>query len=218
MELCIKGSLQVYLQKEKDSLNMYDLLKMCLQCASGMGYLASRKIIHRDLSARNVLVAISGDKRIVKISDFGLARLTETQDYYRSADTTEVPVKWCSPEVLKFSKYTEASDVWSYGVTSWEIFEYGKPPWSQYSNKEVLEAVNLRNEKLAKPVSCPDLFYALLLKCWAKEPEDRPNFEKVFEQGQEIYNEIVPETEKDKYIVKPQPQVEEDNNGEPIYN
>ena len=54
------------------NLKLPQLIDMAAQIAAGMAYLESQNYIHRDLAARNVLV---GDNNIVKIADFGLARL-----------------------------------------------------------------------------------------------------------------------------------------------
>lgn len=56
-----------------------DLISWTFQIARGMGYLASRKVLHGDLAARNVLLA---DNNIVKICDFGLAKTMYKDDNY----------------------------------------------------------------------------------------------------------------------------------------
>lgn len=93
-----------------------DLLQWSMQIADGMAFLASKKIVHRDLAARNVLL---NDGKMVKISDFGLAKDVHKYlhgEYYKISKKS-LPFKWMAPESLaKKSKFSSASDVWSYGM------------------------------------------------------------------------------------------------------
>jgi len=71
--MCNPGALLQYLRRHKTRLlaNTDVLIEMCDQVCSAMEYLESKSFIHRDLAARNCLV---GDKNVVKVGDFGLAR------------------------------------------------------------------------------------------------------------------------------------------------
>lgn len=173
-EFLSKGSLFDLLrnEKEKEALKFPHLLKMMIQSASGMVYLADKKIIHRDLAARNVLVTKGDSGYIVKIADFGLSK--QSPNYYKKKET-EIPVKWSAVEVLKFGKYSTKSDVWSFGVLMWEILEYGATPYYTMTNKETIEAV-LRGERLDRPSNAPDDLWKLMFSCWDAEPSKRPDF------------------------------------------
>ena len=50
-----------------------------------------------------------------------------------------LPVRWMPPESVFFGLFTQASDVWSYAVTVWEVFSYGAQPWAEYSNSQVFK-------------------------------------------------------------------------------
>ena len=130
---------------------------MAIQVADGMAYLSTvpnPKIIHRDLAARNCMV---NDRVIVKIGDFGLARdLCYAQDYYRMNGKDWLPVRWMSPESLRDSVFSSASDVWAYGVVLWEMVTLGEQPYQGLNNEEVLNFVKNRRT-MEIPKNCPEL-------------------------------------------------------------
>ena len=67
------------------------------------------------------------DQETVKISDFGLARVA-TNDFYQMHSNSNIPVRWEAMECLTHRKYSHKSDVWSFGVTLWEMFAFGAIP------------------------------------------------------------------------------------------
>lgn len=91
MEYVRHGSLYMYLNSHSPLLKTERLLKYAKDIASGMQYLVSKKIVHRDLAARNVLVDTDG---CIKISDFGLARVADSQGYYVVQHQRDMPIKW----------------------------------------------------------------------------------------------------------------------------
>lgn len=125
MEFVQHGSLQSYLKINKESLHDKQLLKYALDIAKGMDYLGTKNIVHRDLAARNILVM---NENHVKISDFGLAQVMGTNDYYILKTNRDLPIKWYALESLRDGKFSVRSDVWSFGVTMCEMFNYGEEP------------------------------------------------------------------------------------------
>ena len=59
----------------------------------------------------------------MKIGDFGLTREVSAKDYYRGG--AYLPFKWMAPESLNEKKFSIKSDVWAFGVLTWEILSLG---------------------------------------------------------------------------------------------
>lgn len=89
-----------------------DLVCWSFQVARGMDYLASRKVLHGDLAARNILLA---DDNIVKICDFGLARSMYKNDNYKKKGEAPLPFKWLALESISDHVFSTYSDVWAFG-------------------------------------------------------------------------------------------------------
>jgi serine/threonine protein kinase len=148
------------------------MVQFSLQIAKGMDYLIEKKILHCDLAARNVLVF---DDELLKICDFGMAKDVRFSDYYRRQQSGILPVKWMSPEALVDKVYTEASDVWSYGVVLWEITTLGGSPYPGIPADRVYDRL-LEGYRMSCPVTCPSYLYSVMLLCWEAEPPKRPTF------------------------------------------
>lgn len=171
-ELMKNGSLLEFLQGKGRNLKLAQLIDMAAQIASGMAYLESQNYIHRDLAARNVLV---GENNIVKIADFGLARIIK-EDEYEARVGARFPIKWTAPEAANYSKFSIKSDVWSFGILLTELITYGRIPYPGMTNAEVLHQVE-HGYRMPAPPSCPPALYEIMLETWHKDPMKRPTFE-----------------------------------------
>ncbi|XP_065826080.1 uncharacterized protein [Oscarella lobularis] len=174
VEMLPKGDLKQFLSATRcdktalESNLAASFLQMSRGIADGMAYLAGSSFIHRDLAARNVLL---DENLVCKIADFALARDFNEENYYMG----QISIRWTAPEVLKFFKYSLASDLWSYGVVLYEIWSLGERPYDCLSNKMVVENVEM-GYRLPAPPGCPYAIYELMIECWHPDYHKRPSF------------------------------------------
>uniref|UniRef100_A0A1A8NZD1 Focal adhesion kinase 1 n=1 Tax=Nothobranchius rachovii TaxID=451742 RepID=A0A1A8NZD1_9TELE len=184
MELCTLGELRSFLQVRKYSLDLASLILFSYQLSTALAYLESKRFVHRDIAARNVLVSTVD---CVKLGDFGLSRYMEDSSYYK-ASKGKLPIKWMAPESINFRRFTTASDVWMFGVCMWEILMFGVKPFQGVKNNDVIGRIE-NGERLAMPPQCPPTLYSLMTKCWSYDPSKRPRFNELKTQLSTILEE-----------------------------
>ncbi|XP_041954888.1 protein-tyrosine kinase 6 [Alosa sapidissima] len=190
-ELMAKGNLLHFLRDpEGQSMDLLSLTNMAIQVSDGMAYLESENSIHRDLAARNVLV---GEGNICKVADFGLARVIKEPFYV--SDDKKIPYKWCAPEAISHGRFSNKSDVWSFGILLFEIFSYGGSPYPTYATHEIFQLIS-SGYRLPCPSKCPRHIYDIMLMCWSDSPEERPDFKELRSllQSSCRYDECTPES------------------------
>ncbi|XP_034019939.1 tyrosine-protein kinase Mer [Thalassophryne amazonica] len=162
------------------------LLRFMIDISTGMDYLSSRGFLHRDLAARNCML---GDDLRVCVADFGLSKKIYSSNYYRQKVAIRVPVKWMAIESLSESLYTTKSDVWSFGVTMWEIVSRGRTPYPGVHNHELLDLL-LSGYRLKLPEDCDLKLYEVMHTCWDQDPNQRPGFRELGEMLKALLSEL----------------------------
>lgn len=185
MEYAAGGSLSRALQTHRQALPPDVLVDWAVQIARGMLYLheeARVMLVHRDLKSSNILIkepigANDYYGKTLKITDFGLAREISQTTMMSGAGT----YAWMAPEVIKFSRFSKGSDVWSYGVVLWELLT-GETPYRGIDTLAVAYGVAVNKLTLPIPSTCPQVFADLLQNCWNSDPKMRPTFRVVLAQ------------------------------------
>ncbi|CAD5210914.1 unnamed protein product [Bursaphelenchus okinawaensis] len=163
---------------EERCRNYEDMCKIAAHIAGGMEYLARQGYVHRDLAARNCLIA---NQVVVKIADFAKYQQQYEQDYVIMNNQAKLPVRWMAKEAFDIAN--EKTDVYSFGVTLWEIYTFAQQPYGNQSDPEVIDKINYR-DVLPCPQGCPTKIYGMIVECCNNIPERRPSFAELHQRLQ----------------------------------
>ena len=201
MEYMENGDLNKFLKKHtfapryemetegSSTINQKILIYISLQIASGMQYLSGHKFIHRDLATRNILV---GNDFVVKVADFGMSQNLYSGYYFRIKGHQVLPIRWLPFESFK-GKFSVKSDVWSFGVTMWEIFTVCKSrPYQGWTDRAVIRDAMKAEERtlLEQTEHCSDEIYTIMRSCWKHNPHSRSDFNSLYSQLNNLYNRL----------------------------
>ncbi|KAI6191673.1 BMA-CAM-1, isoform c [Aphelenchoides bicaudatus] len=164
---------------EERMRNYEDMMRISYQIAGGLEYLSSNGYVHKDLAARNVLIA---DQLVVKIADFAKFMKKYDHCYYQTNPLTRLPIRWMPRETLD-NIYNQLTDVYSFGVTLWEIYSFGQIPYRELSNQQVLENISIR-DVLQCPSACPSNIYGMIVECCNEHADRRPSFAELHKKLQ----------------------------------
>ncbi|EPB79318.1 protein tyrosine kinase [Ancylostoma ceylanicum] len=172
MEYCPGGDLQSHLKRMKEAIEAGERLIYSLEAARGMRYLHKKNCIHRDLAARNCLISARGQ---MKIADFGLSKLVndlekaDAEQGESNEPSPQIPLRWMAPESLRRPmKFSTKSDVWSFAVMMYEIFNCGLKPWPDDPPKKIATAIR-KCHMPPMPDGTPEEVKTLVSQIWLKK-------------------------------------------------
>ena len=167
MELIEGITLKNYIEK-KGHLESKEAIGIAIQVAQGIGAAHEQHIIHRDIKPQNMIISRDGK---VKVADFGIARAVSTQTMNATAVGS---VHYISPEQAKGGYCDERSDIYSFGITMYEMVT-GKVPF-EGDNTITVALAHLEEPVTPPRMYVPEVSQALeqiILKCTQKRPERR---------------------------------------------
>ena len=167
MELIEGITLKSYIQK-KGRLEVKETIGIAIQVAQGIAAAHEQHIIHRDIKPQNMIISKDGK---VKVADFGIARAVSAQTMTSSAMGS---VHYISPEQARGGFSDERSDIYSLGVTMYEMVT-GRVPF-EGDNTVAIALAHLEDVVVPPSVYNPEIPVSLeriILRCMEKKPERR---------------------------------------------
>ena len=168
-EFMLGGSVLDYLHRTKGSADRSrTLLELARGVAEGVDYMHQCNIVHRDLKAANLLLDAQGE---VKVADFGVARV-QSMGGVMTAETGTY--RWMAPEVVAHQSYDFKCDIFSYGITLWELVTNGAVPYAGYTPLQAAVGVVQKGLRPEIPHGCHQELANAMEMCWKHLPGDRP--------------------------------------------
>ncbi|KAI5116148.1 hypothetical protein M0805_001131 [Coniferiporia weirii] len=183
------GSVLEYVKKHSGC----DVLHLILGIAEGLEYLHSSGVVHSDLKSDNVLVSKSGD---AVICDFGISRAMNATQFALGGNTTRPSgpagtIRWMAHELVAkpdtYTKHTKESDVWAFGMTTYELLTTYRP-YAHITRDLNVSLSVMRGELPPQPESLEAWpkkkrkVWDLLQSCWVLDPPSRVKIDDVFKQ------------------------------------
>ncbi|XP_047039468.1 serine/threonine-protein kinase 10 isoform X2 [Helicoverpa zea] len=174
LEYCDGGALDSVMAELEKGLNEIQIAYVCREMCRGLQFLHSRRVIHRDLKAGNVLATMTGG---VKLADFGVS--AKNKSTLQKHDTFIGTPYWMAPEVVlcetfRDHPYDFKVDIWSLGITLIEFAQMEPPNHEMTPMRVLLKIQKSEPPTLDQPSKWSKSFNDFISKALVKDPEKRP--------------------------------------------
>ncbi|CAF3869605.1 unnamed protein product [Rotaria sp. Silwood2] len=173
------------IQHDQVSLTTNVRLLLVTQLTNALRYLESENIVHRDIAARNCLIYPNYE---IKLMNSAITSI-HFQSHYFKVNDCRLPIRWMAPETISNNEFSSQSDVWSFGITLWEIMTNCLTlPYALLNDEQVHQRLKLMGNnvmkssgslQLSKPEYLSKELVDLMLECWRPYGE-RPTFHEIF--------------------------------------
>ncbi|GBC08412.1 hypothetical protein RclHR1_00810004 [Rhizophagus clarus] len=189
------GNFNNYLNKNYENFDWFNGLKALINTIEGLNKIHQKQMVHHDFHIGNILFTKTDNNYNACISDIGFYRKID------DIDETSIygVMPYVSPEVLGGNPYTQAADIYSFGMIMYFVAT-GKQPFDDCDHDEIL-ALNICNgiRPEINDQIIPKCYSNLMKQCWDSNPENRPNSIKVKEMIKLLYNSLDQAFEKKEH-------------------
>eukprot|EP00128_Syssomonas_multiformis_P008978 Colp12_sorted_trinity150504_noHs@29465 len=174
MEYCGVGSVADMMRYRKKTLKEDQIAYILQGTLRGLAYMHSKKKIHRDIKAGNILLNTKGEP---KLADFGVSgQLTDTINKRNTVIGTPF---WMAPEVIQEIGHDVKADIWSLGITIIEMAE-GKPPYAEVHPMRAMFMIPSKPPPtLHNPEKWSPALNNFIARCLVKNPAERASAEEL---------------------------------------
>jgi len=170
------GNLKRWLSGCHQPVSTHQCVNIGLQLLTALKHIHKRHIVHKDVAARNCYLT---PNLSIKLCDPALRKDLFSNDYHCLGDNENRPVKWMAIESIATGNFTTSSDVWSWGVTMWEVLTRAQQPFPDVDPFE-METYLMEGFRLHQPLNCPDQLYTVMVSCWAHSPHHRASVHTLY--------------------------------------
>ncbi|RHZ64103.1 hypothetical protein Glove_326g80 [Diversispora epigaea] len=176
MEFAEDGSLHQDLLINFDKIAWQTKLERLYCIATGLEQIHNNNMIHRDLHSGNILMGVNGILGSIRIADLGLCRNIDASTNYVYG-----VIPYVAPEIFEDSSYSQASDIYSFGILMWEFTSGHRPFFNRPHNSKLMH--NIRDRLRPEIIDdTPEVFINLMKKCWDSNALNRTIIIEIREQ------------------------------------
>ena len=172
------GNLQMKLdeyRKKKENFDQGTLLNWLMQISLALKYIHEKNILHRDIKPSNIFLI----KNIAKLGDFGVAKVLNSK--LKHAKTIVATPQYLAPEIINKQKYSYKADIWSLGVTFYQLMHLTYPFEGKTDEEIQKNIVAGKRKELSNPYSYDSKLVELINKMLSMRPEERPSAEEILD-------------------------------------
>ena len=182
MEYARNGSLRQLLNDNFNSMNWEKKLEILSSIAGGLRRVHEKGLIHHDFHCSNIL---NSDNNWTYITDFGLCQPANVNPSQNESKKVFGVLPYVAPEVLRGKEYTQASDIYGFGIIAYEVCT-GLPPYHDMAHEENLAISICQGLRPKSNYEIPQLILNIINQCWDADPLKRPKATELFD----LYGEI----------------------------
>ena len=178
------GDLQKKLIEQKKKNEFFEeekLLNWFMQVCLALKYIHKKNIIHRDIKPSNIFLMKENTDDFAKLGDFGVAKQLDSHLMY--AKTNVATPQYSAPEIIEGKKYSFNADIWSLGVTFYQLMILDFPFEGSTNEEMQKNIIEGKKKEIPKDCNFSQGFIEIINKMLSFRPDERPSAKEILKKG-----------------------------------